>query len=192
MGTPGAPDTVKYDTFGARAHFHKKTHTRIGPGVVSALLGGKKRKHATGNSNFPEGFCHFSQNCCFYFVFFKASCTPHKTRRKTSLTERKTSKTLRKIEIFGEPCVFLLGLGAFWWCMDKRFLRTPQNPKISIFPRVFEVFRLVRDVFPVCLVRGARRFEKTPIFRKLTKTHRKIAISSRLLPFFDGGSAPDT
>ena len=63
--------------------------------------------------------------------------------------------------------------------------------KISIFPRVFEVFRLVRDVFPVCLVRGARRFEKTPIFRKLTKTHRKIAISSRLLPFFDGGSAPD-
>ena len=38
LGTPGAPDTVKYDTFGARAHFHKKTHTRIGPGVVSALF----------------------------------------------------------------------------------------------------------------------------------------------------------
>ena len=78
---------------------------------------------------------------------FLESCTPRKTKRKTSLTKRKTSKTLRNIEIFG-----------FWGVLKKRLSTHHQNapspskkthgsPKISIFLRVFEVFRSVRVVF---------------------------------------------
>ena len=35
--TPGAPDTVKYDTFGTPGALSQKTHTHIGPGCVLAI-----------------------------------------------------------------------------------------------------------------------------------------------------------
>ena len=60
--------------------------------------------------------------------------------------------------------------------------------KISIFPRVFGVFRLVWGVFLVCLVGCAGRFEATSIFRKMAKSLGKIAISCRLLPFLDASA----
>ena len=84
-------------------------------------------------------------------VFSKRLAPLTRQTGKTSRTKRKTSKTLGNIEIFG-----------FWGVLKKRLSihhqdapnpskKTHGSPKISIFLRVFEVFRSVRDVFLLVL-----------------------------------------
>ena len=80
-------------------------------------------------------------------VFSKRLAPLTRQTGKTSRTKRKTSKTLGNIEIFG-----------FWGVLKKRLSIHHQNapsptkkthgsPKISIFLKVFDVFRSVRGVF---------------------------------------------
>ena len=108
---------------------------------------------------------------------------------KTSLTKRKTSKTLRKIEIFAFGGVLKQRLSMHYQNAPSPTQKTHGSPKISIFLKVFDVFRSVKDVFLFVLwgvQDGLKKQNRNTHFQKIAKTIRKITISSYILSFFVG------
>ena len=103
----------------------------------------KTRIKTIANCNYLHVLRIFG-NCVFLFRFFKPSCIPNKTKRKTSRTQRNTSKCLRKITIFG-----------FWgvlnYCLFKHHQNAPSrrqkthgSPKLAISLKLLAIVRSLK------------------------------------------------